>query len=1054
METITRDMNAKGVNLYSDSSSATRLSQRPSQAQGMPFEDFGSDFSSRSRSTSRTSQPPRGKRASSKQASSSKKTIIDLSGDFSDDELDFLSSSSRHGSESPAKPKERRRVEEMRLPADPVPIAIDRHQTASNYRPLDLKKMKISKKSSATSSATATPKNTQGNHLSGTSGSSSSALSSAKPLASSSARESGNQAGRPKSEGKRPSPRADEDSEVVEKTPRPSRPAPRPVYKGAAGKVVKSQTVADMQPSSSQSQEKTTKEKAQPVARSQSLVDVLNSLQEQDANSPRVSTLNSKPNGKVITKSKTERDTKVAPSRKEKGKQRVEVDPISALFADRSPPPSSSDRASAKKHLSDFPMPSPLSSPITHRASSPPRTSQSRSHRVVLSEEEESETGGRSLRPFPMETQMLESLHRVSPAKRSNVGSDVEQDDKTYRKRPRRSSPDKYAFFAFNGDDSGSDLDDIFLDPSIDPATLCPWCDEPLPPKPTPHLRSLIEGARRRSYPDDRPTNPLGLRAPPTVFVGVCQRHRFERVWIPRARRKGWPTDIDWGRLKGRVENLRGQLKAIVEDIDEDFVPGSKDAISAKGKERARYRPRKENEFWQEVVQNVKQQGSRQTTGVRGQFLHFNKSQPGYYGELGYVIIHQTLCDLFPPASFDPAAALPLTPADFIAHVLVPEAALNLIMEDLHLSRSDALKTLRDSVEYGVAMFPVDEGEGGKGVGDESVLTAGEKIIMERAKARRKELEEEERREEEEARSARERERQTDTEPDMDVDVDSPPPSSQSKKPKPRPVTKRQPPSSEKSNPPPMTRARSRSRTIEVSSDTGDASETSRSGATKPHRKPRGEVASERSDAPSDTGVPADGKTPRPKPKPRPRGIGRSATTSSSQLDLHPPSDSQDGGNSPPSSLSALTVSGQRGPDRETSLPVDTTPRPRPRPVHKARRPDSPEPTASKRSEATQAGLPLQMAKQRRQERANSASKSSHADGWLPNLRAADIDDLSSTDDDEVPPPPAQPSQSSKRVQPRRTASRSGKNGDENKWGWLLSDESSSSRTPSFNTMD
>ncbi|KAI0331662.1 hypothetical protein GY45DRAFT_1275558, partial [Cubamyces sp. BRFM 1775] len=321
-----------------------------------------------------------------------------------------------------------------------------------------------------------------------------------------------------------------------------------------------------------------------------------------------------------------------------------------------------------------------------------------------------------------METQVLESLHRVSPAKRSNVGSDVEKGDKTYRKRPRRSSPDKTLnSFAVDGDDSGSDLDDIFLDPSVDPATLCPWCDEPLPPKPTPHLRSLIAGARRRSYHDDRPTNPLGLRAPPTVFVGVCQRHRFERVWIPRARKKGWPTDIDWGGLKGRVECLQGKLKAIVEDLDEDFVPGAKDVVSSKGKERARYRPRKENEFWQEVVQNVKQQGSRQTTGVRGQFLHFNKSQPGYYGELGYVIIHQTLCDLFPPASFDPAAALPLTPADFIAHVLVPEAALNLIMEDLNLSRSDALKTLRDSVEYGVAMFPVDEGEGGKDVGNESV---------------------------------------------------------------------------------------------------------------------------------------------------------------------------------------------------------------------------------------------------------------------------------------------------------------------------------------------
>ncbi|KAI0676101.1 RTC4-like domain-containing protein, partial [Trametes maxima] len=336
-----------------------------------------------------------------------------------------------------------------------------------------------------------------------------------------------------------------------------------------------------------------------------------------------------------------------------------------------------------------------------------------------------------------METQMLESLHQIPSAKRSAAGSDVEREHGAYRKKLRRDSHQSVVqpMMTWRA---------VFLDPSVDPATLCPWCDEPLPTNPTPHLASLLSAARRRSYPDERPTNPLGLRASPTVFVGVCQRHRFERVWIPRASKRGWPTSIDWNGLRGRVEKLKEKLKSIVDDVDQDFAPHTK----GKGKQREESGSRRTNEFWQELVKNVKEQGSRQTTGVRGQFLHFNKTQPGYYGELGYMIVHQTLCNLFPPTTFDAAAALPLTPADFISHVLVPEAALNLIMEDLNLSRGDALRTLRESVEYGVAMFPADEGEGGKG--DSDVLGVGEKIVMERARARRKELEEEERREEEE----------------------------------------------------------------------------------------------------------------------------------------------------------------------------------------------------------------------------------------------------------------------------------------------------------------
>lgn len=164
----------------------------------------------------------------------------------------------------------------------------------------------------------------------------------------------------------------------------------------------------------------------------------------------------------------------------------------------------------------------------------------------------------------------------------------------------------------------------VFLDPNIDPKTLCPWCDEPLPEEPTPQLRSLIVAAKRVSRPDDRMSNPLGLRAPLAAFVGVCQRHRFERDWIPRARSKGWPTKIAWDKLADRVMRIQGALKALIDDVDEDFTDTSNVARASSSR-----RPRKENEFWQEVVQNVRQQGSRQAAGVRGQFLNFNKAQPG-----------------------------------------------------------------------------------------------------------------------------------------------------------------------------------------------------------------------------------------------------------------------------------------------------------------------------------------------------------------------------------------------------------------------------------------
>lgn len=108
------------------------------------------------------------------------------------------------------------------------------------------------------------------------------------------------------------------------------------------------------------------------------------------------------------------------------------------------------------------------------------------------------------------------------------------------------------------------------------------------------------------------------------------------------------------------------------------------------------------------------------------------------YGELGYLIIHQTIYQLFPPDTIEPDSITPLTPADFIQRILVPEVAVRLIMEDLHSTYASALKTLRESVEYGVAMFPDTGGDNEEGT------KAADEVVKERARARRKQLLEEE----------------------------------------------------------------------------------------------------------------------------------------------------------------------------------------------------------------------------------------------------------------------------------------------------------------------
>ncbi|KAG5643883.1 hypothetical protein DXG03_009513 [Asterophora parasitica] len=439
-----------------------------------------------------------------------------------------------------------------------------------------------------------------------------------------------------------------------------------------------------------------------------------------------------------------------------------------------------------KAKPAEFPFPSPPSSGSTNlKASKGNGATVKRvgSRLLIKSEEEasneEDEASIPQAQPFPMSTQMLDSIGSTSVAGPSSLGnrpSSGSEDARNIKKR-KDAIPDEY-----------EEEDTVTL---ADPNTLCPYCDAPLPPSPTPHLKRLLFSMEKKSYREPRPDNPLGRNAPFAVFIAVCQRHNFESQLLPEAERKGWPKSIDWIELEKRVRRMKGALRAVLHDAG----PGG--GVTDDEEESLSWRPRRKCVFWKEVMGEVKQKGSRAVAGVRGQFASFEKTQPGY-GELGSVIIHQTLYDLFPLANIDPNLVSPLTANEFVQRILVPEVGVQLIMEDMGMEESqvgDAVKVLRESANYGVAMFPADEGEEGddsKGAGEMGVA---DQIVMERARKRRKELEGVEQEEEEQMKAEQEKQRKATRKQEKErlmkenekrMEVEPPKPA----RPRPRPIAK------------------------------------------------------------------------------------------------------------------------------------------------------------------------------------------------------------------------------------------------------------------------
>lgn len=125
-----------------------------------------------------------------------------------------------------------------------------------------------------------------------------------------------------------------------------------------------------------------------------------------------------------------------------------------------------------------------------------------------------------------------------------------------------------------------------------------------IPSDPSPLLLNMQNRLRSMSYRDPRPGNKLGLKAPITAFVTFCQRHRFESHLLPKAKKKGWPTRLNFEKLPDRIAALEAALNGVIKNKESSV-------------------------FWKEIQVDINKRGTRNLMGVHGQFATFEKSQPG-----------------------------------------------------------------------------------------------------------------------------------------------------------------------------------------------------------------------------------------------------------------------------------------------------------------------------------------------------------------------------------------------------------------------------------------
>lgn len=109
--------------------------------------------------------------------------------------------------------------------------------------------------------------------------------------------------------------------------------------------------------------------------------------------------------------------------------------------------------------------------------------------------------------------------------------------------------------------------------PDFTQLSLCPFCDDPLPPfEPSAELLLQLNEAYLVTKTEQNIHNPdhrvAKKKTNKHVLDRYCRLHKKETYWIPRAQAEFWPTTINWDELYVRVIGRRDELVQFTHDLD------------------------------------------------------------------------------------------------------------------------------------------------------------------------------------------------------------------------------------------------------------------------------------------------------------------------------------------------------------------------------------------------------------------------------------------------------------------------------------------------------
>ncbi|ORX36311.1 hypothetical protein BD324DRAFT_651551 [Kockovaella imperatae] len=236
----------------------------------------------------------------------------------------------------------------------------------------------------------------------------------------------------------------------------------------------------------------------------------------------------------------------------------------------------------------------------------------------------------------------------------------------------------------FNGQFTAEEI--AYCEQFVERSRPCRYCGEPMPKVLSHVLQDLdVEMSLAEA------SLPRGRKLSWERSVEYCGRHEAETTVIPLGKRAGYPNRIDFDQTRRILE--RPELRSRLEAVSQDPLTST---------------------FFTDILRTVKATGRnkwQQNEAVLAASL------PGYYGDHGRNVLleHFLLLLKWKLLRVDRSKIQPLSVSNFIQLVLVPEAAVLLIMVDKgwkcdingeSIAREEAMQIRAQSWRYGHVAFP------------------------------------------------------------------------------------------------------------------------------------------------------------------------------------------------------------------------------------------------------------------------------------------------------------------------------------------------------------